>query len=168
MSEQHDKKLNDLIGKTSEYWQLAFQVFEENCPWHVVLAQVMAVLGEDTTSIRYIASEVADTRIVEELTLDLVIVTDDLIVRSTLEAGGKPFLTLTPRSTLNKIVVLEAPVEMPVIDSGRRSRFADYELVYELTFGEEVLTLPFKTRSKTSREGLAELLTSLRADLLSR
>ena len=159
-SESPGTELNVRIGKSSANWTPVFQRNGAHAPWHHVLSQIIAVIGDKPDSIRFADSLIPNSANLDTLTLDLVIYTDDLMLRSTMTAGAVPELSVFNRRELSGITVLEVPVitfEDPyAASSSTRVR---------LTYPTLELVLPLSQSNRSRGDEVHGLLPSLVADL---
>jgi hypothetical protein len=164
MSEvQRGRELSDRIGEASSNWEPVLQRHGAEAPWHEVLSQVIAVIGDKAEDVLFVDAEVSNERRVSALTLKLVVFTRDLVLLSTLAAGGQPELAVLSRASLSGLVVREAPIVTFTDSNPQWPR-----LRVDLTYPRAEFSLPLDFESIDRTAELGTLLPGLASDLGAR
>ncbi|WP_297410326.1 hypothetical protein [Naasia sp.] len=148
-------RIDDALSAVSADWAKLKLTYGEISPTAEMIAQLGALVAE--RSVSFASVRVEDPDALEDLSVDIVVFTDTLVVRGKVRPGKRPSVTCYRRNDLTWLTVQQAP------DPSRRT--LGRRLQVELQYPSEVLSLPFQRTSAQGHRRFALFLPSLVLDL---
>lgn len=109
MNDQRGRELNVLIGNSDFTWSKDFQVHGKLSPWHQVLSQLIAIIGDTVDDVKFLDARVQNSSDIEAMGLQLILFTSDLVIDTNLE-DGSPVTRVVSRRSIEDLRILEVPI----------------------------------------------------------
>jgi len=160
MTKEPGYNLNRAISSAHTLWDSNYQYHGAKSPWHHVISQLLTVIPDEEAAVHYVDLIIENALEADTLTLDMVIFTEKLVLRSLRSAGEIPTLRVIPRSRLSDLRIVSVPIA-----TFRQTGAAWTPYSVQLTYSSEKLTLPRDEKNRELSDGIGRLLPSLISEL---